>query len=148
MIEFGDNLNTSDWIAFAAILVASLSALYTRWAWREAKKANEISIHSHKKEIYDAFLELKTHMVQKADFAELQNVSKFYLSSRNARLYFCIEIADKLEDYYNQCFYIAELNGTKMTTVERSNLMEKARIAKTLSFEIFTLINKDISLTD
>ncbi|MCS6181124.1 hypothetical protein [Shewanella baltica] len=141
-------MNTSDWIAFAAILVASLSALYTRWAWREAKKANEISIHSHKKEIYDDFLVLKTHMEQKADFAELQNVREFYRSSRHARLYFCIEIADKLENYYNQCFYIAELNGTEMTTVKRSDLMKKARIAKTLSVEIFTLINKDISLTD
>lgn len=148
MIEFGDNLNTSDWIAFTAVLVASLSALYARWAWSEAKKANKISMHGHKKEIYDAFYDLKMHMEQNADLAEQKNISKFYYGSRNARFYFCKKIADKLKDYFEQCFYIADLNKTIMTPEQRTDLMHKAKIAKALSVEIEELISEDISLTD
>ncbi|MEZ9139236.1 MULTISPECIES: hypothetical protein [unclassified Shewanella] len=33
----------SDYMAISAFLVALLSALYARWTWSEAKKANDIS---------------------------------------------------------------------------------------------------------
>ena len=142
------NLNTSDWLAFAAILVAALSALYARWAWSEAHKANKISLHGHKKEIYDAFFELKMHMDQKADLAEIEHIHKFYYGSRNARFYFCGNIADKLKNYFDQCFYIADLNSTKITNEKRFDLMEKAKVAKALSVEIEKLISEDIKLRD
>jgi len=37
------NLETSDYIAIGASLFALLSAIYARWTWSEAKKANDIS---------------------------------------------------------------------------------------------------------
>jgi hypothetical protein len=37
------NLEFSDYMAIGATLVALLSALYARWTWSEAKKANDIS---------------------------------------------------------------------------------------------------------
>ena len=55
MSECQINIDLSDVIAILAALVAGLSALYARWAWREAKRANEILLSGHKKEIYDAF---------------------------------------------------------------------------------------------
>eukprot|EP01034_Spumella_vulgaris_P040041 gene40041-49510_t len=56
------NLETSDVIAILAMLVSGLSALYARWSWGEAKKANQISVLGSQREIYDAFFELKMHM--------------------------------------------------------------------------------------
>ncbi|WP_318452345.1 hypothetical protein [Photobacterium leiognathi] len=141
-------MNTSEWFAFAAILVAALSALYARWAWSEAHKANKISLHGHKKEIYDAFFELKMHMEQEEDLAERDHIHKFYYGSRNARFYFCEKIADKLQNYFDQCFYIADLNSTKITQEQRFDLMDKVKVAKALSVEIEKLISEDIKLSD
>ena len=141
-------MNNSDWLALAAILVAALSALYTRWAWSEANKANKINLHSHKKEIYDAFFQLKIYMGQKADFAEKEHVHKFYYGSRSAHFYFCKEIADKLKKYFDQCLYIADMNSTNLTGEQRIELVDKAKNAKSLSVEIEKLIFEDIKLND
>jgi hypothetical protein len=46
-------LNQSDYIAIAALLVSFLSAIYARWSVREAKLANEISLHASKVAIYE-----------------------------------------------------------------------------------------------
>ncbi|MNR44660.1 hypothetical protein D3C85_1634300 [compost metagenome] len=78
---FEIKLDTSDVIALLALLVAGLSALYARWSWREARRANQISMLGHKKEIYDAFFEIKMHMTQKAEFADFGEVFKFYYPS-------------------------------------------------------------------
>ena len=53
---FDMNLSASDIIAIFALLVAGLAALYARWSSIEAKKANQISLISGRKEIYIAFL--------------------------------------------------------------------------------------------
>lgn len=103
-------MDASDVIALLALLVAGLSALYARWSWTQAKRANEISLLGHKKEIYDAFFELKMHMMQKGNFAELGEVSKFYYSSRNASIYLPSELAENIEKYYEACFCLAEIN--------------------------------------
>lgn len=49
-------MNQSDYIALAALAVALLAALYARWAANEAKRANEISLHFKKVEIYEEVL--------------------------------------------------------------------------------------------
>jgi hypothetical protein len=104
------NMSTSDVIAILALLIAGLSALYARWSWRETRKANQISLHTHKKEIYDAFFELKMHMTQKAESAELGDVSKFYYPSRNAKIYFPSKLSKDIEKYFEACFWIAHKN--------------------------------------
>lgn len=78
---FEIKLETSDVIATLALLVSALSALYACWSWREAKKSNQISLLGQKKEI-DAFFELKMHMMQKAEFAEIGEVSSFTTTQR------------------------------------------------------------------
>lgn len=103
-------MDTSDVIALLAFLVAGLSALYARWSWTQAKRANEINLLGHKKEIYDAFFELKMHMMQKAKFAELGEVSKFYYPSRNASIFLPSELAENIKQYYEACFWLAEIN--------------------------------------
>ena len=103
-------LNTSDVIAVLALLLAGLSALYARWSWYEAKKANQISLFGHKKEIYDAFYELKTYMMRNAEFAEQGEVSKFYYPSRNAKIYLPFNLAKDIEEYFDACFWITKIN--------------------------------------
>lgn len=46
-------MSRSDYIALAAVAVALLAALYARRAAGEAKRANDISLHVHKVEIYE-----------------------------------------------------------------------------------------------
>ena len=113
MSEYQVNMDLSNIIAILAILVAGLSALYARWAWREAYRANEISLSGHKKEIYDAFFELKMHMQQKAEFAEIAEVSKFYYPSRSAKLYLSKSLAEKISKYYEACIWIADIHRRK-----------------------------------
>lgn len=107
---FEIKLGTSDVIALLALLVAGLSALYARWSWREAKRANQISLLGHRKEIYDAFFELKMHMTQKSEFAELSEVSKFYHQSKNAKTYLPSDLAKEIEKYFEACFWAADIH--------------------------------------
>lgn len=104
------NLDTSDIVAIVSALVAALSSLYARWAWGEARRANEISLSGHRKEIYDAFSDLKIHMQQKAEFAEPYEVSKFYYPSRSVSLYLPKTLADQISKYYTACFWVAEIH--------------------------------------
>ncbi len=113
MNECQINIELSDIIAFLAVLVAGLSALYARLAGREAKRANEIALSGHRKEIYDAFFELKMYMQQHAQSAEFAEVSKFYYPSRNAKLYFSKNLAEKISKYYDACFCIADINRSR-----------------------------------
>ncbi|PPC76967.1 hypothetical protein C4K68_12695 [Pokkaliibacter plantistimulans] len=108
LFEF--KMGTTDIIALLALLVAGLSALYARWSWSEAKKANNISLLGHKKEIYDAFYELKMHMTQKAKSAELGEVSKFYYHQKNAKIYLPSKLAEDIEKYYDACFRICDIH--------------------------------------
>lgn len=107
---FEIKMGASDVIALLALLLAGLSALYARWSWSEAKKANQISLLGHKKEIYDAFFELKMHMTQKAEFAELGEVSKFYYQSKNAKIYLSSTLAQDIEKYFDACFWVADIH--------------------------------------
>lgn len=107
---FEVNLGTSEVIALLSLLVAALAALYARWSWSEAKRANSISLLGHKKEIYDAFFELKMHMQQKAQFAELSEISKFYYHQKNANIYLPADVAEYIEKYFDACFWIADIH--------------------------------------
>lgn len=107
---FEIKLGPSEVIALLALLLAGLSALYARWSWSEAKKANQISLLGHKKEIYNAFFELKMHMTQKAELAEPGEVSKFYYQSKNAKIYLPSGLAQDIEKYFDACFWIADIH--------------------------------------
>lgn len=142
------NLGASDIIAIVAALVAGLSALYARWAWSEARRSNEISLSGHRKEIYDAFFEIKMHMQQKAEFAELSEVSKFYYPSRNAGLYLPDRLANQISSYYEACFWVADIH--RSTGVLTTESMDKSRphleaendLAPKIDSALSTLIKK------
>ncbi|EGQ9893048.1 hypothetical protein [Vibrio cholerae] len=132
----GGILDISDATAVVSLVVAALSALYARWAWSEAKKANQISLHQHQKAIYDAFFELKMHMTQKWDGAETSSVSKFYYPSKNAVFYFDKPLADEIAKYFTVCFRISDSNRGKVTPEKRIELTDNARDADELAQSI------------
>lgn len=141
-------LSTSDAIALLAMFVAALSALYARWSWKEAVKSNQISLLGHRKEIHDAFFALKTHMLQKSAFAEMQEVSKFYCAAKNAQIYLPDKLAESIGLYFNTCFLIAEIhqkNGgiTKDGGEEcKAHITTERRLAPKIESEITALMKK------
>lgn len=145
---FEIKLDTSDVIALLALLVAGLSALYARWSWHEAKKANQISLLGHKKEIYDAFFELKMHMTQKAEFAELGEVSKFYYPSKNAKIYLPSDLAKDIEKYFEACFWISDTHRkyggiSKESSAEcKQHIAAEKELAPKIEKEIIKLLQE------
>ena len=141
---FDMNLSTSDKIAILALLVAVLAALYARWSSMEAKKANQISLLSGRKEIYIAFLNLKMHMQQCQGSAQLAEVSKFYYLVLNAWMYFPDSLAEEIKDYYDACFWIADIyrKDGGVTLQSREDKKRYLEVEKNLSSTIDSRILK------
>ncbi len=118
-------LTMTDVIAIISMLVSGLSALYAGWSWNESRKANEISLLGHRKEIYNAFFELKMHMVSKRMYAEASEVSKFYYQKRNAQIYLPVALALKIGKYFDACFEIAEIHK-KFGETPKGSIAESA----------------------
>lgn len=137
-------MSISDATAVISLMVAALSALYARWAWSEARKANQISLHEHQKQIYDSFFELKMYMTQRWDGADISGVSKFYYPSKNAIFYFDKSLAIDIANYFSTCFEIADKNRTQVTKNERLELIEKAKradnLAKTIEVKLIKVV--------
>ncbi|WP_162627357.1 hypothetical protein [Aeromonas media] len=128
-------------LASIAILIAALSALYARWAWSEARKANNISLHAYRKEIYDAFHALRMHMTQNADFADFSEVKQFYQSSRTAKLYFDAQLASEIERYYDLCFNITHAGRSQVSRDELiTQVTEASRVATVLNSKLIKMI--------
>lgn len=106
-------MNISDLIALGSFLVALLAAVYARWAWREARRANDIAAHAKRMEIYKAFDALRFAMVQKADSISHEDVGRFYFPSRDSEFYFSPDVHDKVRKYFEICFGLAEWNSKK-----------------------------------
>jgi hypothetical protein len=139
-------VDISTGLAIVAILVAVLSANYAREALSASKKSNDIALHSSQKEIYDAFLALKSHMTQRADLAEMEYVGKFYQSSINSKLYFDEKLSSEIERYFKTCFKIADLNRTKLTKEQRRELMAKAKVAEKFANAIEPQLNEVLTI--
>jgi len=99
----------ADLIAFLSFLGAALAALYARWAWAEARRANELSVHSNRMDIYRALHKLRFAVQTKGIMIEAQHVAPFYHPSREARFYFSnAGTSQKLVEYFEVCFELAE----------------------------------------
>jgi hypothetical protein len=135
---FEIELSTSDVMALLAMLVAGLSALYARWSWREARRANQISLLGQKKEIYYAFFALKMHMIQRSELAEMKEVSKSYHTAMDANIYLPSKLAKSIDTYFYACFRIADIhqqfNG--MTKESREECKPHIAIERSLAPKI------------
>jgi hypothetical protein len=138
---FDMELSASD---IFTLLVAVLAALYARWSSMEAKKANQISLVSGRKEIYIAFINLHMHMLQKQQSAQLAEVSKFHYHTITSRLFFKSSLAKDIHDYYDACFWIADMRDRGVTLQEsredlRRYLEAEKRLSKKIDSEILKI---------
>jgi hypothetical protein len=96
-------------IAFLSLLSAVLAAWYAHWAWGEARKANEIALHSNRMEIYRALYTLRLMMQADSVGVETSDIMPFLQPSQEACAYFSEkETSQKLTQYFNICFSLAQ----------------------------------------
>lgn len=149
-VTYQITLQSSDIIAIVAVIISGLSALYARWASSEARRANEIALLSHRKAIYDAFIELKMHMAQQAMRAQMEQVSKFYYPTRDSSLYFKKSLSEKVSQYYSQCHNVASLAsvGNALYPNEcdeiKKSVADAATLAQVIEQEMSSILRKNI----
>lgn len=113
-------MSQSDYIALAALAVALLAALYARWAANEAKRANDISLHVHKVEIYEevlSFSDCFRGLFNVPTAARLETFKK--KAVQRAEIYLSEKVYLQLQEIYAHCsesgiwLSIAESEGHK-----------------------------------
>ena len=113
-------MSQSDYIALAALAVALLAALYARWAANEAKRANDISLHVHKVEIYEevlSFSDCFRGLFNVPTAARLEIFKK--KAVQRAEIYLSEKVYLQLQEIYAHCseseiwLSIAESQGHK-----------------------------------
>jgi hypothetical protein len=113
-------MSQSDFISLAALAVALLAALYARWAANEAKRANEISLHIHKVEIYEEVLSFSNcfrGLFNVPTEARLETFRK--KAVQRAEIYLSEKVHLQLQEIYAHCIKsevwlsIAESEGHK-----------------------------------
>lgn len=100
-------------ISIIALLVSGLSALYSRWTWKVAKKSNFISLLPKREEIYEALKQLHYHVSRVGTSVEFPEVARLYVYKGAAAIYYPEMISKKLEQYLDTCYNLAVLNSLK-----------------------------------
>lgn len=97
-------MSQSDYIALAALAVAVLAALYARWAANEAKRANEISLHVHKVEIYEEVLSFSDCFRGLFTVPSAERLEAFKKKAvQRAEIYLSKEVHLQLQEIYKHC---------------------------------------------
>jgi len=97
-------MNQSDYIALAAVAVALLSALYARWAANEAKRANDISLHVHKVEVYEEVLSFSDCFRGLFTVPSAERLETFKKKAvQRAEIYLSKEVYLQLQEIYAHC---------------------------------------------
>lgn len=97
-------MNQSDYIALAAVAVALLSALYARLAANEAKRANDISLHFHKVEIYEEVLSFSECFRGLFTVPSAERLEAFkHKAVQRSEIYLSKEVHVQLQEIYAHC---------------------------------------------
>jgi len=147
-------MGVSDKISIIAVLIAVLSAIYSRWAVYEAKTANRISKHERQLEIYNSFCELRLAMLQKATGINYADTANFYKPSKISELYFHKNTVSKLSEYFEVCYGLADLNrkysrpNVSKDEIEKIQNQQDLLLSKedVLSREIDPLLKKEMNI--
>ena len=92
-------LQPQDWIALLSFAGAALSAIYARWTFSEAKKANQIAIHTHQKEIFDAFVSFRGEFLQVGEQFSDEALYNLSVASHTCDFYLPNSLANSLKEY-------------------------------------------------
>lgn len=97
-------MTQSDYIALLAVTVALLAALYARWAANEAKRANDISLHVHKVEIYEEVLAFSDCFRGLLTVPSTERLETFRKKAvQRAEIYLSKEVHLELQKIYKHC---------------------------------------------
>ena len=99
-----------DKIALLSAAIALLSAIYARYSYSQAKKANQLVFHGLIKPIFVAFDELALHMDSCGKYADKTTVQKFLPHKRDAAIYLDKKTSEYINEYWRACFYMADLS--------------------------------------
>ncbi|MCS6233943.1 hypothetical protein G3495_02165 [Shewanella baltica] len=128
------------WLAVISALIALLSALYARYAYTQAKKANQLTIHNLIKPIYVAFDNLTNHMDLHGKYANKSEVQKFCPYKMEVPLYLNKTIARDIDDYWRACFDMSDLSARtssgRLSPEEAQSVEECEAIEKRLRSSI------------
>ena len=91
------SLTSSDLVAICGALVACLSALYARWAVKEAKRQNEISIHTERLNVYKGVNSFSSKLAQNGPTIAESNVWVFLEWVQLSEFYFSKAIHQRLD---------------------------------------------------
>lgn len=94
-------MSVSDAIAFVALGIALLSAVYTRHAVNAAKHANEIAIHHERLKIYKALGALASALSARGLAISKDEVWAFHEPATWAKFYFQPELASALMQVFD-----------------------------------------------
>lgn len=78
----------SDWIAIGAALIATLSALYARWAAQAVQRANEISLHNERLDIYKGLVTFRSVISARGPGFSERYLWRFYEHVQMSEFYF------------------------------------------------------------
>lgn len=93
---------TDNWIALLAAAIAGLSALYSRWAVKEAKRANRIAVHDHQMRVYEAFQALYRHITA-SDHLNGLEADEFAEQAALSAMYFPSDLAAAIKSFQSIC---------------------------------------------
>lgn len=97
-------MSQSDYIALSAVAVALLAALYARWTANEAKRANDISLHVHKVEIYEEVLSFSDCFRGLFTVPSAERLETFKKKAvQRAEIYLSNEVYLQLQKIYEHC---------------------------------------------
>jgi len=140
-------LQQSDYIALVSAGVAGLSALYARWAVGEAKKANEISLHIHKVQIYEeviSFSDCFRGLFTVPSISRLEQFRK--LAVLRSEIYLSVEIYEELKSVYNHCYeneiWLSVVTGESYDSSTGPNELEIRSRYKSILELLYPLIEK------
>jgi hypothetical protein len=141
------SLARSDYIALAAVAVSLLSALYARWTANEAKKANEISLHVHKVEIYEEVVSFSDCFRGLFSVPTAERLEAFKKKAvQRAEIYLSEEGYLQLKEIYEHCsdseiwLSIAESEGRK--TEDTPSELEVRREYKSVLALLYPVIQR------
>lgn len=148
-------LDQSDYIALAAFGVSALSALYARWAVTEAKKANKISLHAHKIEIYEEVVSFSDCFRGFLTVPSSERLEKFKkLAVQRAELYLSNEVYLQLKEIYEHCneseiwLSIAENEPVLEGTPNHLEVRQEYKSVLNLLYPVIEMIKVEARIND
>jgi len=124
-------IELSNLVAFGAVFVAGLSALYARWAGRATQRGNEIALHNERLNIYKALLHHRAVLITRGPKYPEEQLWSFYEAVQLSEFYFGINEYEKMKRLFDDSTEILNLVSLWEITKETENEKYQTLVKKT-----------------